>query len=102
MELNWIKCMEDRWCPFFTVNLGHQHFVGLSGVYIIWHGGNAPRVVYVGKGEIANRLRSHRSNPNIERYSDRGLFVTWASVGNVNGKVTRRDHAKVTHPGVKK
>jgi hypothetical protein len=78
--LNWIKCEGNVWCPFLTVNLQHQHFRGLAGVYIIWHSGQTPWTVYVGQGDIADRLLRHRSDPEILQYSSLGLFVTWASV----------------------
>ena len=80
MDLNWIKCEGDKWCPLQTVDLTHSHFVGLCGVYIIWHGGQTPWTVYVGQGQIADRLQAHRSEPDILKYSNLGLFVTWAKV----------------------
>ena len=80
MRLSWIKCENDKWCPFQTVNLNHPHFAGLSGVYIIWHGGQVPWTIYVGKGQITARLQAHRSEPGILKHSSLGLFVTWAKV----------------------
>ena len=79
-NLNWIKCQGDVWCSLNSMNLAHQHFDNLEGVYIIWHGGIQPKVVYVGMGNIRERLRHHRNDPSIQRYSYNGLFVTWASV----------------------
>ena len=73
MHLSWIKCEGDRWCSFQTVNITHPHFTGLGGVYIIWHGGQTPQTVYVGRGQIANRLQAHRSDPSILKYSSLGL-----------------------------
>lgn len=80
MNLEWVKCEGNKWCPFLTVNLVHQHFVDLGGVYIIWYGGQTPWTVYVGQGEVAERLAAHRSDPQILQYSNLGLFVTWAKV----------------------
>lgn len=80
MNLNWIKCEGNKWCPFLTVNLGHSHFSGLGGVYVIWHGGAHPATVYVGSGDIAQRIQSHRSSKDILEFSHLGLFVTWAQV----------------------
>lgn len=80
LSLNWIKCQGDVWCNLMTVNLSHVHFRGLEGVYIIWHGGQNPRVVYVGQGAIADRLAAHREELTNTQYSSLGLFVTWASV----------------------
>jgi hypothetical protein len=80
MILNWNKCQGDNWCPFLTVDLDHPHFRFLEGVYVIWHGGQTPRTVYVGQGTIADRLRDHRQEQEILAYSHWGLFVTWAKV----------------------
>jgi len=79
-NLNWNKCEGNVWCPFLTVNLQHPHFRNWGGVYIIWHGSQKPWTVYVGQGNIADRLAQHRSDPRILQYSPLGLFVTWASV----------------------
>ena len=77
-KLKWIKCGGDSWCSFQRVNLDHPHFNGLSGVYIIWHGGSEPRTVYVGSGMVSERLEAHRSNLKILMHGGFGLFVTWA------------------------
>jgi len=45
----------------------------------IWHGGQNPSTVYVGQGNIADRLTQHRSDPRLLQYSSLGLFVTWAA-----------------------
>ena len=80
MNVNWIKCEGNEWCPFMTLNLNHSHFTNLSGVYVIWHSGPNPATVYVGKGQIAQRIRSHRNSDDILKFSHLGLFVTWAQV----------------------
>ena len=80
MQVAWIKCGDgNSWCPLETLNLDS---VGdASGVYIIWHGGNPSRVVYVGQGNIVDRLKSHRNDARILAYRKSGtLMVTWASV----------------------
>ena len=80
MKLNWKKCKGDEWCPFFTVDLQHAAFTAAKGVYVIWHGGSNPKTVYVGKGNIGARISDHRGKSNIAKYSELGLFVTWAKV----------------------
>ena len=80
MNLNWIKCEGNHWCSFLNLNLDHSHFDNLEGVYIIWHSGQQPAVVYVGQGDIADRITSHRRDDKILRFSHYGLFVTWAQV----------------------
>ena len=80
MNVNWTKCQDNKWCPLLTLNLDNPHFTHLSGVYVIWHGGPNPSTVYVGKGHIAERIRSHRDCDDILKFSYLGLFVTWAQV----------------------
>ena len=52
----------------------------MDGVYIIWHGGPHPHVVYVGQGQIRKRLSAHRNDERIQRYRHLDLFVTWTRV----------------------
>lgn len=80
MQLIWIKCQGDVWCKLNSVNLAHEHFENKHGVYIIWHGGTTPAVVYVGQGLIKERLAAHRANSDIQRFENLGLYVTWATV----------------------
>ena len=80
MQLNWMRCRGDIWCRFNSVNLEHRHFENKQGVYIIWHGGGRSKVVYVGQGNIRERLEHHRTNPEIQKYENFNLYVTWASV----------------------
>ncbi len=96
-QLQWIKCDGDQWCSLMNVNLAHPHFNALDGVYIIWHGGQRPHTVYVGQGQIANRLAAHRQEPAILLYSHLGLFVTWARCG-VERSGVERYLANVLHP----
>lgn len=80
MILNWIKCSGDQWCNFFNLNLSHSHFDNLEGVYIIWHGAPNPAVVYVGQGNIRDRIEAHRLEAAILQHRTNGLYVTWAPV----------------------
>ena len=80
MALTWNKCQGDEWCGLNTVNLGHNHFDGMEGVYIIWHGGQNPATVRVGQGVIRDRLQTHRNDHEVQAYAHLGLSVTWAAV----------------------
>ena len=80
VPLNWSKCEGDVWCSFLNVNLDHPYFHGLEGVYIIWHGGRNPWTVYVGQGNVKDRLTVHRGDQRILQYSPYGLLATWAAV----------------------
>jgi hypothetical protein len=78
MEVEWVKCQYDRWCHLEQVMVDEVETVG---VYVIWHGGETPRVVRVGQGEIAERIRWHRGDSQTLIFKQYGeLYVTWASV----------------------
>ena len=77
MYVNWIKCQSNQFCPLETVDLSN---VGAVGVYIIWHNVSA-KVIYVGQGNIRDRLYKHRASTDILVYRGAGLLlVTWADV----------------------
>lgn len=80
LRVSWGKCTGDKWCSLNTVNLDHDAF-GNGGLYIIWHGGSDPHVVYVGQAKtFRKRLAKHREDDRIQAYKDKGLYVTWALV----------------------
>ncbi len=81
MELAWVRCESDVWCALERVNLSS---VTAQGVYVIWMGVHreGTNVVYVGKGDVADRIAYHRrSGSEVLAYRQYGeLLVTWASV----------------------
>ena len=84
-QLNWNKCSDDQWCDFFNLNLDHEHFENLKGVYIIWHcksGDQKARVVRVGQGIIKDRIAAHREDPEITAFKNYGMLATWVSVSD--------------------
>ena len=81
MRLEWTRCDSDVWCSLERVDL---RSVNTLGVYVIWISAQrqGTNVVYVGQGDIADRVNHHRS-PSSEvlayrQYGD--LLVTWAAV----------------------
>lgn len=75
--LNWTRPI-GSWYQFDTVNLPPD---SVEGVYIIWYFNPWPKAVYVGQGNIAQRLRAHRNRADILKYRLNGtLLVTWANV----------------------
>jgi len=89
-NLSWVKNTAGDWLQFET-------FTGLEsvktvGVYIIWHTGQNPWTVYVGQGDVKDRLTSHRGDQRIlaHRYGS-ALRVTWAEValGSVRDGIER-------------
>ena len=76
MQVEWQKCKGDTWCSLNRVILDDRHEIG--GVYIIWHGGDRPAVVYIGQtSNIKQRLEQHRENYSVQKYQPFGLYVTW-------------------------
>ena len=80
MVVSWMKCVGDVWCKLNAVNVDHSHFDGMEGVYMIWHGGSQPSVVYVGRGVVRDRIKSHRTDQRIQRFANLDLYVTLARV----------------------
>lgn len=80
LQVKWGRCEGDVWCGLISVNLDHATF-GVGGVYVIWHGGDNPKTVYVGQGDpIRDRLAFHKENPKVTAFRQHGLCVTWAVV----------------------
>lgn len=101
MQVSWNKCGQNpTWCALQTLNLEHEHFNGMEGVYIIWHGGPKPTTVRVGQGVIRDRLQQHRTDPAITKYQDLGLYVTWAKVDAVSRDGVERFLAEQLTPKV--
>ena len=88
--VKWESCKDNKWCTLNFVDLTHEAF-DAAGVYIIWHGGESSRVVYVGQGDpIRDRLVDHRKDQRIQAYSNKTLYVTWAAVAK-----SKRDGVEV-------
>ncbi len=103
-QLTWIRCQDDAWCKLDSVDLAHEYFNTMYGVYIIWVGGEEPQVVvYVGQGHIKERLAAHRKNPEIFLYGDildTDLYVTWATVARQDCDAVEAYLADKWHPKV--
>lgn len=80
MNIKWNKCQGDVWGPLNGVDLSHDHFDQMEGVYVIWHGGPNPKTVRIGQGVIKDRIAAHREDPEVQAYSSKSLFVAWAAV----------------------
>ncbi len=79
MNLFWMRCENNAWCSLHHVDLSHNYYNNLEGIYIIWYWdsfGN-PVTVRVGQGNIRERLTAHRSDPQIQAYAHLNLLVTW-------------------------
>ena len=78
----WARCKnkEDKtrhWCNFWKLKLDRME--GKSGVYVIWADSGFPYAIYVGQGDIADRIKDHRGERPFIKIRDDGekMFVTW-------------------------
>ena len=77
LKVHWIHREDGQWCHLERVDLD---YVDTDGVFMIWHGGDAPKVIRVGQGDIASRLEVLQHDPEILAYKKYGeLYVTWAT-----------------------
>ena len=51
-----------------------------KGVYVIWRGIFVWTIVYVGRGDIGDRLYFHQTNLIIQKHRNFGLYARWAAV----------------------
>jgi hypothetical protein len=77
LQLSWAKRDNGDWCRLLALDTSQLE---AEGVYLIWHGGDRPGWLWVGKGNIAARIEAHRADPQIQVYGSAGLYVTWARV----------------------
>ena len=79
LQLTWVRRFAgtNDWIDLHKVDLDKVH---VFGVYVIWCGGQPSQVVRVGQGNIAERLRCHRDDKDVQAYRARGLYVMWAAV----------------------
>jgi hypothetical protein len=83
LPVNWVKnSNNNQWFDLLRLNLNASYFNDKEGVYVIWYAGPAEaKAIRVGQGNIGDRLREHRTNPEIIRYAHYGqLKVSWAIV----------------------
>lgn len=77
----WEKCTNDNWGHLKTLDLTSPSLMEngqcKTGVYIIWSE-KEKRVVRVGSGRIAERLKEHSQNSSICKYPE--LLVTFAVI----------------------
>lgn len=79
-QVVWIKNSQTNdWFDFLRLNLDAPYFLGKRGVYVIWYTSpGLAKVVRLGQGNISERLKEHRSRPDIMQYASYGqLKVSW-------------------------
>ncbi len=86
-RVQWVKnTQNNNWFDFLRLNLNAPYFGGKKGVYVIWY--SAPtiaKVIRLGSGILIDRLKEHRSNPEITKFSSSGqLKVSWIIADGIN------------------
>ena len=81
--LEWQKCKAGDWCRLSELDLDHQHFDEMEGVYVIWCGEQNAVALRVGEGYIRDCLTKERDLGYIAAIDQKHqLHVTWAKVGS--------------------
>ena len=79
--IEWEKCKRGTWCNLFELDLDHEHFDDLEGVYVIWQSEENPVSLRVGQGLIRECLVRERNAEDLLAYRNQhGIYVTWAEV----------------------
>ncbi len=78
LEVKWERTDQCYWHELMKIDFSDSLYNRLHGVFIIWHGGSNPRVLYIGQGHIAKELEKLKSKREIKKFELLGLFVTWA------------------------
>jgi hypothetical protein len=80
--VEWQKCERGGWCCLSELDLAHNHFDDMEGVYLIWYEDDNSVCLRVGQGFIRDCLVQELQDDDIQAHGqERELFVTWAKVG---------------------
>ena len=79
--IEWKKCKRGAWCILSELDLDHEHFNDMEGVYVIWQGEENPVALRAGQGLIKECLARERDDKDLLAYGEKHkLYVTWAEV----------------------
>jgi hypothetical protein len=82
--VDWQKCRRGGWCFLSELDLAHNHFDDMAGVYVIWYQdeNENPVCLKVGEGFIRDCLIEELYDQDLQAHRQKQeLFVTWAKVG---------------------
>ena len=96
--VEWSKGERGSWCKLGEVELEHESFDGMKGVYVIWHDPGNPTVLRVGEGPIRKCLTQERGDQRFSAYGLDSLFVTWAPVNAIHRADVARYLADTLRP----
>jgi hypothetical protein len=82
MRVVWKKCAHGSWCELYKLNIAHDYFNNLEGVYILWYknedGGKT--ILSVGGGLIATELKKLKEDTAVLAFESYELSVTWTAI----------------------
>ena len=78
LEVKWERTDQCYWHELMKINFSNPLYKRLHGVFIVWHGGSNPRVLFIGHGKIAKELEKVSFKREIKEFVQLGLYVTWA------------------------
>jgi len=78
----WARSRKGNFYRLIYLRPENEGLSGLSGIYVVWHGGLKPEWITVGKSaNLARTLDDLLDNEDIEYYEKRGgVFVTWSQI----------------------
>lgn len=101
IRVDWMKCQATKnefvWYPLDRVNLSHEYFIDIEGVYIIWSK-DEDSIIRIGSGDIRDRISDHRNNLEITTYKN--PLVTWAIIDAKSMRAVEKYLANVLLPDV--
>ena len=56
VEVKWERTDQCYWHELMKLDFSYPEFKRLHGIFIIWHGGPNPKVLFIGQGDIPTKL----------------------------------------------
>ena len=81
VDVNWIRNSDGNW--YLLDELPRTlPSMRCNGIYILWYfdESRAPQTVRVGIKEVNDHLGMMRRDPEVEKYTEHPLYITWAKV----------------------
>lgn len=78
--IEWETCKRGTWCNLSELDLGHEHFEDMEGVYVIWQGEENPVALRVSHGLIRECLAREQNDKDVLGYLKDEIYVTWGKV----------------------
>ncbi|MGD8915161.1 MAG: response regulator [Syntrophobacterales bacterium] len=78
--IEWETCTRGIWCNLSELDLDHEHFNDMEGIYVIWQGVDNPLALRVGHGLIKECLARERNDKEVLAYQRDEIYVTWGKV----------------------